>query len=41
MSRVKVFLAAAVLTVSLLGCTQMFEFNLFAGMDKASGNGDG
>ena len=36
MSRVKVFLTAAVLTMSLLGCTQMFEFNLFAGMDKAS-----
>ncbi|NOY09927.1 MAG: hypothetical protein GXP33_13920 [Spirochaetes bacterium] len=36
MSRIKVFLTAAVLTVSLLGCTQMFDFNLFAGMDKAS-----
>ena len=36
MPKIKIFLTAAILTISLLGCTQLFEFNLFAGLDKAS-----
>lgn len=36
MAKIKVFLTTAVLTAALLGCTQLFEFNLFASMDKAS-----
>ena len=36
MAKVKVFLTAAVLTAALLGCTQLFEFNLFSALDKAS-----
>jgi len=36
MAKIKVFLTTAVLTAALLGCTQLFEFNLFAALDKAS-----
>ena len=36
MAKVKVFLTAAVLTAVMLGCTQLFEFNLFSALDKAS-----
>ena len=36
MAKIKVFLTATVLTAALLGCTQLFEFNLFSALDKAS-----